>query len=186
MSRIENLRQVSENTLHGLVADDSLKIRILQKVAGETETRRRISFRTVSALCGVLAALIVAVLALNTLQPVPAAGPGEINVFAAGSTGQENGSVLGHAITPGSVVSVELEPDVRITDPEKCALLAGILADRAEKAFPVEIEGDRHLILTVSDGTEIVFTVCDPYLIGPDGQCWTCTDFFSSLENEMK
>ena len=31
MSRIEELRQVTDQTLHGLSADDSLKFRILQQ-----------------------------------------------------------------------------------------------------------------------------------------------------------
>lgn len=181
MNRIEDLRSVSENTLHGLVADDSLKFRILQKAAGETKPRSGFSFRTVPALCCVLAALIVAILALNTLQPVPTAGPGEIKVFAAGSAGQENVSAFRDKIDPASVVSVELEGSVPITNPEKCASLAGILADKAEKAF-TEIEGENHLILTVSDGTAYTFTVCNPYLIDDaDGSCWSCPEFFSSL-----
>ena len=182
MNRIEDLRSVSENTLHGLIADDSLKFRILRKAAGEKETRRGFSFRTVPALCGVLAALLVMVLALNTLQPVPAAGPGEINVFAAGSAGQENETVFMKDFSPDSVVSVELEGSFRTDDPEKCAFLAGILAGKAEKIEAVEIEGDIHLILTASEGTQMTFTVCDPYLIGEDGRCWSCPEFFGSLE----
>ena len=186
MNRIEDLRSVSENTLHGLVADDSLKFRILQKASDETEPRRGISFRSVPALCGALAVLIVMVLALNTLQPVPSAGPGEINVFAAGGARQDSVTVFPDSLVPGSVISVELEGSVRIDDPEKSAFLAGILADRAEKAGPVEIEGEKRLILTVSGGTELSFTVCDPYLIDSDGRCWSCPELFRELENEKK
>ena len=184
MNRIEDLRSVSENTLHGLVADDSLKFRILQKAAsGETETRRGLSFRIVPALCGVLAALIVMVLALNTLRPVPAAGPGEIIVFAAGGAGQENEFIFNEGFSPESVVSVELEGSFRTDDPEKSAFLAGVLADRAQKTEGVEIEGDIHVILTAADGTKMTFTVCKPYLVGDeDGRCWSCPEFFDSMK----
>ncbi len=186
MNRIEDLRSVSENTLHGLVADDSLKFRILQKASGETETRRGISFRTVPALCGVLAALIVMVFALNTLKAVPSAGPGEINVFAAGGAAQEIEPFFPAGVAPESFVSVELEGSFRTDDPEKCALFAGILAEKAEKAWPVEIEGDIHLILSASDGTVLTYHVCNPYLIGDDGRVWSCPDLFSSLAKEKK
>ena len=184
MNRIEDLRSVSVNTLHGLVADDCLKFRILQKaVSGETETRRGLSFRIVPALCGVLAALIVMVLALNTLKPVPAVGPGEINVFAAGGTGQEKEAIFNEGFSPESAVSVELEGTFRTDDPEKSAFLAGVLADKAQKIEGVEIEGDIHVILTAAGGTKMTFTVCNPYLVGDeDGRCWSCPEFFESMK----
>ena len=50
MSRIEELRQVTDQTLHGLTADDSLKFRILQKAAGGEETKKPY-FKPVPVFC---------------------------------------------------------------------------------------------------------------------------------------
>ncbi|MBR2661245.1 MAG: hypothetical protein K6F61_11560 [Clostridiales bacterium] len=182
MNRIEDLRRVTDNTLHGLIADDSLKFRILQKVSSEQEPRRRFTFRTVTALCGALAALAVMVLALNTLQPVRPGGPGEINVFAAGGTGSENASLFRDGFDPGSVVSVELEGSSAVTDAEKCASLAAVLSGTAENADSGESSGQERLVLKLSDGTEFIFTAADPYLFDGDGQCWYCPEFFSSIK----
>ena len=132
MSRIEELREVTDQTLHGLTADDSLKFRILQKAAGGEETKKPY-FKPVPVFCAACAVLLVMVMALNSLKPVSNT-PGEINVFAAGSTEKpadmEQAGLLPAGFEAGSVVSVELDGVGSVTDLEKCASLAGMLDGR--------------------------------------------------------
>ena len=84
MSDPAKLREASEKVLYGLRADDTLKQKILIKAAAGGDAGSRRAFRPLPVFCGVVAALLVAVIALNGLEPAVPAGSVEINVFAAG------------------------------------------------------------------------------------------------------
>ena len=69
MSDPAKLREASEKVLYGLRADDTLKQKILMKAAAGGDTGSRRAFRPLPVFCGVVAALLVAVIALNGLEP---------------------------------------------------------------------------------------------------------------------
>ena len=188
MSRIEELREVTDQTLHGLTADDSLKFRILQKAAGGEETKKPY-FKPVPVFCAACAVLLVMVLALNSLKPVSNT-PGEINVFAAGSTEKpadmEQAGLLPAGFEAGSVVSVELDGVGSVTDLEKCASLAGMLDGRASASEYAYAACGSHLKITAADGTVLTFGANEPYLIAEDGSCWSCPEFFTELRKEIE
>ena len=127
MRNPEELPKVTEQTLYGLVADDSLKYRILQKAADPSGQSGRKAFRTVSVLCTALAVLLAAVLSLNTLQAVPSGGPGEINVFAGGGTGSGASVLMPEVFDPDCVISITMDGIGTTTDQQQCARLAAIL-----------------------------------------------------------
>lgn len=186
MRNPEELPKVTEQTLYGLVADDSLKYRILQKAADPSGQSGRKAFRTVSVLCTALAVLLAAVLSLNTLQAVPSGGPGEINVFAAGGTGSGVSVLMPEEFDPDCVISITMDGIGTTTDQQQCARLAAILKNQSNPAgTAAESEGNRLQILT-EDGTAYSFGVSEPYLTGNDGQCWNCKDFFTEFRNAVR
>ena len=180
MSKPEELRLVAENTLKGLTADDSLKFRILQKAAGETASERRRFMRPVPVLCSVLAVMLVAVLALNTLQAVPSAEPGNINSFTAGGA-DPGASLFPEGFDAGSVGSVIFNGTI-IMDSENCAVLASSLLEHSSETDLPEVSTGSVLKITDKNGISVSFTAEDPYLVRSDGRAWSCPAFFSSLE----
>ena len=86
MSRPEELRQITENTLHSLIADESLKFKILQKAASSEQNDMSRQKRIIPAFCTVLAFLLIAVFSLNSIRAVPGSEPGELNSFVAGGS----------------------------------------------------------------------------------------------------
>ena len=180
MSRPEDLRQAAENTLYGLKADDALKFRILQKAAESSVKPHRGLNRTVPVLCTVLAALLIAVVALNSLQAVPSGGPGEINVFAAGMTNSGNG-MFPADFDPASVISITLEGCKPVTSPEQCSALAGILLDHAQPAESSDSSDQLTVLIASKDGLSCSFFANDPYLSDANGHCWYCPAFFTQL-----
>ena len=71
MSRPEELRQITENTLHSLIADESLKFKILQKAASSEQNDMSRQKRIIPAFCTVLAFLLIAAFSLNSIRAVP-------------------------------------------------------------------------------------------------------------------
>ncbi len=181
MTTPEELRRATENTLYGLTADESLKFRILQKAARQPEPHTRRSLRLVPVLCTVLAAFLVVVIALNTLQPVPSAGPGEMNVFAAGKSETAEKTLFPAGFDTDGVISVKLNDSATVTDPVQCAALVSVLLDSSGEAADSGAHADGNLIITSSDGSELTFGTDDPYLIGKDGRRWYCPGFFSEI-----
>ena len=181
MSRLEELRNVSDNTLHNLIADDALKFRILQKAAEQTMPKDTHGFRPVPILCTVLAALLIAVVALNALQAVPSSGPGDLNSFTAGNSDPLASSLFPDGYKAESVVSLVIKDTGNINSSEQCSMLAGILIDQASADETVQPIPDKDLTFAFEDGKALSFQVKEPYLIGNDGQCWYCPAFFSEL-----
>ena len=178
MSMPEELRSVTDNTLHGLIADDALKFRILQKAAAEHNRRNGMhALRAVPLLCTVLAALLIIVTALNGLQAVPSSGPGNLISFTAGNDETLTESVFPGHYSPDSVVSIDMD-GMTISNPERCSLLASILADKASAGNLSVAAGKKLLTFSFSDGKSISYHTEEPYLIGTDGRCWYCPDFF--------
>lgn len=182
MSRLENLRQVTENTLHNLNADDALRIRILQKAAKDEKPSGQ-SFRIVPVLCAVCAVLLICVLSLNALQPVPSAGPGDINVFAAGKSETENAHIFPDGFDTGSVTSVSLDGLGTVSDPEQCSALTAILINRSSIAAMTDISDQNRLVFADANGITCTFSFEAPCLIDENDRCWTCPEFFVMLEN---
>lgn len=184
MSRPEDLRQISENTLHSLIADESLKFRILQKAAASDQNDKSRSKKMVPIFCTVLAALLIAVVSLNSIQAVPASAPGELNSFTAG--GIYTSSILPANFDPDSVLSVETELIGTINDSDQCTALTKLLLDQSVPADTADHDTDGKLIVTTSDGKTYVFKIGDPYLISQDGQCWSCPAFFNQFNKMIK
>ena len=180
MSKPEELRLVAENTLNGLTADDSMKFRILQKAAGDAESKRVRILRPVSVLCTVLAVMLVAVIALNTLQAVPSAGPGNINSFTAGSA-DSDAHLFPEGFDPDSVTSVSFNGFI-ISDSGKCTELVSTLIERASETNPPEISAGSPLEISDGRGITVTFTAEAPFLIGDDGRTWFCSEFFDAFE----
>lgn len=182
MKKPEELREVTENVLCGLTADDSLRSRILQKASAAGQEERRSSFRPVPALCGVLAALLIAVVALNGLNPVSPADPGDMNIFAAGSNDTAE-PVLLDGIGPDEVASVEITGLGTVSDPEKCAALISLLTEKAAPAGSSDPSAENRLNITLAGGTVIRFSVDEPVITG-DGT-WSCPEFFDLFRQEL-
>ena len=184
MSDPAKLREASEKVLYGLRADDTLKQKILMKAAAGGDTGSRRAFRPLPVFCGVVAALLVAVIALNGLEPAVPAGSVEINVFAAGDNetvppaedGTGEAAVLAIA-DPDQVVSVELKGVGTVTDPEQCASLLQVLTGEARPASDGVPSPDGVLKITYSSGDVALYQTKEPYLTGDAS--WTCQGFFS-------
>ena len=185
MSRLEDLREVSDHTLHGLTAGDALKYRILQKASGnQASSGRKNIFHAVPVFCGVLAVLLLMVIGLNSLQAVRPSAPGKINTFAAGSSEKSDDrkssdSPFPEGFKADAVVSLALSGAEPVTDQDEIARLLKILADKAVPADPSGIEADRRLTLTAGDGTVYVFDTDGHFLTG--GGTWSCPEFFAEF-----
>ncbi len=89
MTKLEKMPQITDQVLHGLVADEGLKHRIVQKAASlpAEEERRNSSFRLAPVLlCSLVAVMILAVFLLNGLQSTELE---PIHSFPAGSVTTE-------------------------------------------------------------------------------------------------
>ena len=116
--------------------------------------------------------------------------PVAINVFAAGNTEKpadmEQAGPLPGGFESDSAVSVELEGAGSVTNPEKCALLAGIISGQAAPAEHVYAACGNHLKITLADGTILTFGADEPYLIAEDGSGWSCPEFFTELRKAIE
>ena len=79
MNRIERLPEITDHVLSGLVADDQLKHRILLSSAAKIPDRK-VSLRTVIALCSLSAVLI-----LLCVFVIRSGNSGDLQVISAGS-----------------------------------------------------------------------------------------------------
>ena len=180
MNRLEQLRQITDNTLYELKADETLKFRILQKAVDPSKCSGR-SVRVVPMLCSLLAVLLICVFALNTLHSVPSVGPGEINVFAAGKSEADSARIFPDYFDCGYVVSVTFDQSITVTDPDQCAVLVQILLEQSEAMGNRNDSSGPELVLADQNGTTCIFSADPPYLIDKDNQCWSCESFFSAL-----
>ena len=185
MSSPEDLRQITENTLHSLIADESLKYRILQKAASSEQTDRLRRKKLIPVFCTVLAALLIAAVSLNSLQSVPSSVPGELNSFTAGKTDNVS-SVFPEDFNPDSVLSLEIERLGTIVDADQCSALSLLLLNHSVPADTADPVAGGRLIVTTSDGNTYVFMTENPYLISPDHQCWSCPAFFREFSSLIK
>ena len=185
MSSLEQLRNATESTLHGLTADESLKHRIFQKAAvlQQSETERRSFLRPIPLLCSVLIFLLAGVITLNMIKPVESYGPGEINSFTAGIDESDSISLFSDDFTPDSVIKIESDQFGSVSDRESCISLAGILMKKAvptERTVPFQRIS---LSFMTSSDTVYSYDAEPPILVSPDGQCWSCPDFFEEIVN---
>ena len=185
MSRPEELRQITENTLHSLIADESLKFKILQKAASSEQNHRSRQKKVIPAFCTVLAVLLIAALSLNSIRSVPGSEPGELNSFIAGGSDAAV-SLLPEDFDPDSVSSVEMENLGTINDPDQCTALVQLLLHQSIPADHPDSAADGKLIVSASEGQTYIFHIRDPYLISENGICWSCPAFFSEFNNMMQ
>ena len=188
MKRPEDLAEVTENLLHGLTADDSLKQRILQRAADYSGTEQKRVFHPVPVFGSVIFALIIAVVLLNGLPPVVPAQPAEMKVFAAGSQdtvppAADEGTTFVQTVfggvMPGDVVSVELDSTGLVSDPEQCRTLISVLCENAEPSVNVSADKQSRLTITTAAGEVYQLAADEPYLTGSG--CWSCPGFFSLM-----
>lgn len=188
MSRIEELRQVTDQTLYALTADESLKYRILKKAAENVQSKNK-SVRPIPVLCTACAVLMLIILMLNNLNPV-SNELGDMNVFAAGSTEKPADSnrviPLPEEIITDSVVSIELNGYGSVTDSDRCAYLIGILSEKASPAEGISFTSDDTLVFASDKGFVITLIVKKPYLTASDGSVWSCPEFFTELQNYIQ
>lgn len=180
MNDLTKLREATDKVLHGLNADESLKHRILQRAAAEDNKRQHV-FRALPAFCSVVAVLLVAVAALNGLQPVSPAGSVEMYVFAAGEKEtippEKESSPLPEGFDPEDVISIELSGVGIIRDSVHCTALTRTLMNGSQKTEPFTASGDVLLQITTSSGNVYRFETDEPYLSGE--AYWTCPGFFT-------
>ena len=185
MSNLERLRQATENTLHDLTADDSLKFRILQKASMDHEpvSHSTRTLRPIPLLCTVAAVLLIGIIALNSYHPVPASVPGELNSFTAGSDKSDSGPVFPAEFDPENVSSVEFSQFGVYSKQEQCNTIIDILQNQAMTAEPSELVSEDRMVVTMSDDTKLIYRIQPPYLIGQDGQWWLCHELFDALNH---
>ena len=172
----EMLRDETEKSLFGLTADDSLKARILQKAAQTAEaSARKPVIHPVIALCTVVAALLLMVVALNHIHPTDPFSPGEVTVFAAGGI-DESASVPLSRINTESISSIRFGDTAVITDPELCSSLVRILQNESAIADGVSLSSSDKMIIRMTDDSQYEFTVEEPFISAE--QCWSCPAFF--------
>lgn len=187
MSRLEDLPRVADVTLAGLKADASLKRRILENALSvapaPAQPARGRAFRPLPVFCGLLVALLVLTLSLNTLRPVRPDAPGEINAFAAGgSEGRSVSSLFPAGFEAASVVSLSVDQKKAAVDPAALASLVRLLLDEAEPAAAEgnDLSASVRLSFETRSGAVFTFDACDPYLLGEEA-VWSCPAFFESL-----
>lgn len=179
MMNPEMLREETEKSLFSLTADASLKNRILQKAAQTARASdRKPVVHPVMALCTVVAALLLMVVALNHIHPTDPVAPGEVTVFAAGGK-DESASVPFTEIDAETVSSIRFKDTGIITDSDLCSSLIRILQSDSKSAIGVSLTSSDKLIVRMADNTQYEFTVEEPYLAGEE--CWSCPSFFSRI-----
>lgn len=174
MIKLEQLREVSDQVLSGLTADDSLKYRIIQNATSSKKSHSGMAFRPVPVLCCVVALVLASACLLNSLRPVSPAGDSEIRVFAAGSTDSVHTEdklsdrtilLILKDITPDSIASIELIGTGVVTEPSDCASLLAALQDYAGTVDSVSSDerydtvDKESIIITMDDGT--VYKIAD-------------------------
>lgn len=182
MNNPERLREITDNVLYGLTADESLKNRIIQKASVKQKKDSRPFFLPVPALCGIVALLVLTMGVLNNLRPVDPASSVEMKVFTAGSVDISPApdsffSDILPDLNYENVLSVELTECGVVNDPEECAELIAALQECETSSDVVSEDSGRQLIIHCSNGTVYRFSVNEPYLVGD--QCWICDSFFT-------
>ena len=185
MSRPEELRQITESTLHSLIADESLKFIILQKAASSEQNDRSRQKKMIPTFCTVLAFLLIAALSLNSIRSVPGSGPGELNSFIAGGS-YAAVSLFPVDFDPDSVSSVEMEHLGTINDHDQCTALAQLIIHQSIPTDHPDTAAEGKLIVTTSEGQTYIFYIRDPFLISENGICWSCPGLFSEFNNMMQ
>lgn len=183
MSDLEQLRQATENTLHELTADESIKFRIVKAaaVANDTKTHLNHSIRPIPLICSVLAVLLICVFALNSLQPVPSNVPGNLNSFTAGSSDSDISSFFPDSFDHNSVSSISLD-NTLLTDHNLCSLLINILQNQTVLAEPSkDLTQQGSISIVTSDGNVYSYDLQNPFLISQDGKWWSCPGFFTEM-----
>ena len=188
MNDLTRLREVSDRVLYGLTADESLKRRILQRAAGNTDAGRKRIFHPIPVFCGVIAVLLAGVISLNSIKPVIPSDSVEMNVFAAGyketvppaGNDTDESSPFPESINPDSVVRIELRGVGIIDDPKQCFSLIRLLQDKSHPAKAVETSSSSDLIIVFSDGDRFVFGTDNSSSLCGNGS-WICPEFFTAF-----
>ena len=189
MKKPEDLRMITENTLSGLVADESLKFRILQKAAGQDEFPAKRFLRTVSLLRSALAVLLVAVFALNSVDPIQSAGPGDMIAFTAGKTASNHDSLFSDGFDTDSVIRIQWDGAEPVSDPQECSSLVSVLKEHSSEVSDQTglFSEYRRLVISAADGSSCSFdTAAGSYLITDDGRWWSCDLFFTELNKLIR
>ena len=182
MIQPEELRSATDKALHGLTADESLKQRILLKASQTPQTSRNSVSRPVLKLCAVVGALLLMVVALNSVRPLSPSAPGEMNVFAAG--GKDTASV-----TPFSQIDLDGVSGISIggidyDDALSADVIRLLQSEAKESDADIPASEDR-IVIRMKDGKEYSFGISEPYVYS-DNKCWTCSGLFQLLQNSEK
>ena len=188
MKNPEQLREATDIVLHELTADDSLRYRILRQAAEGKGKETRRGFHPLPVFCTAVAALLIAVLVLNSLKPVNQGDPGQMNNIAAGAdetvrpVDRQNTSpvsVLLYDVKPEDVTSIEISGIGRTDNPQQCAELIRLLQEEASVAGSADPSAHGSVCVTLSDGTVYLIDAEEPFLIGD--VCCSCPSFFTRL-----
>lgn len=173
MNKLDHLPEYTDQVLHGLRADSSLKQRILQEAASSGEASSRpfsFSFRPGPVLCSIAAVMLIVLTVIGSRVAIPTASePGKIVSFAAGKQGSsavpESVSLIRLGdLDPGEVLSMEIPGLGKVTDPENCAELMRILQNESVAADSAEpIAYSDSLIITTGEST-IEIKIQAPFL----------------------
>ena len=183
MNELKNLPEYTDRALNGLVADESLKHRILSKAA-ETGTAKRNPFiRPVMILGTVVAACLLLAVALNNIRPVNNDSQYQMNVFSAGKNETErpaadNGDLFASLSGITDVKRIECASLGDVSDPDDCAGLVRILKAESVEIHTGQVSGNE-MIIHLADGGTVRLFISEPYLFTEDG-CWECARFFDA------
>ena len=182
MTDLKQLREVTEKTLYGLTADDTLKQRILEKSIASVPKNKRI-IRLVPVFSAVFTVLLVAAFVLNGLKPVSPAEPGDINVFTAGNENSRNSEsdffqLIEQNDFCDEIISIGIEKLGLVGNHDSCCELICTFLDNSEHSETTELSVPVMMTVTLKDGTNILLEVEEPY-IKQNGVCRKCAEFFS-------
>ena len=174
----EELRTATEKALSGLTADESLKQKILLKASETAPRNHSILTHPVFRLCTVAAVLLLMVVSLNSIRPLTHSTTGEMTVFAAGGK-DTTYDTLFDQINIDDVTCISFGNEKSVMN-EQCTSLIHTLQSKARKSDEDVLETNDQIIISMKDGTDLVFSVQEPYLFrGND--VWICPEFFSAL-----
>ena len=183
MIKPEELRTATEKALSGLTADESLKQKILLKASESEQNRHEPVYRPVLKLCAIVGVLLLMVAGLNSIRPLSPSAPGEMTVFAAGGKDSAGASLFAQ-IDTDKIAGIKIGNQDLITDSQCSDLIRLLQSEARESEAEASAETDL-MSLQMTDGTEKVFEISDPYLF-KDGKCWTCPGFFARMQNILE
>ena len=183
MTDLNNLHEYTDTVLHGLVADEALKHRILNHAAESGSNRKGSFVRPVAVLCTMLSVFLLMIIVLNGINPVSNENQNTMHFFSAGKNETEKpgfsaSSVFLSGFDVHDIKQINCATLGTVRNADTCILLVRILTEQAvpgKHDFAEDPEDT--LSIQMSNGSTVVLPFSEPYLF-KDSECWKCERFF--------